>query len=137
MLLCEQSERTTAELSKALAISPAKVKMYPYREGHGVPRAYNFKMPATFDAILRDHGGWDGVLARSKSNALRSLLSEKTRAAKALAAAAEERRASMDVMHAVLKFATDDTTGARSAFTNDLEAVEDDLSISRSLSCSS
>lgn len=53
MLLCNYRERSTTELSKALAISPEKVKSYPYRLGAGVPRAYNFPVPETFDAILR------------------------------------------------------------------------------------
>ena len=133
MLLCERSERTTMELSKALALSPAKVKTYPYREGHGIPRAYNFAMPNVFDAILRDHGGWAAVLARSKANALRSLLLEKTRNAKALAMAAEERRASMAEMLSVLKLATDITTGVRPVFTNEPLAVKNDLTLAAML----
>ena len=52
-------------------------------------------MPATFDLVLRDHGGWAGVLARSKANATRALAAEKTREAKKEAKEAEARRASM------------------------------------------
>lgn len=54
--------------------------------------------------MLRDHGGWAGVLARSKANAARALAAEKTRQANQEVKAAEIRRVSMRAFREGLEF---------------------------------
>ena len=87
-----ERDRFTGDLSKALSIAASKLTVYPHVEVHGVGGGKLFKMPSTFDAVLRDHGGWAGLLARSKSNAKRALAAEKTRIATKKAKEEEERR---------------------------------------------
>jgi hypothetical protein len=90
-LLSGSSQQRTTELCKALAISATKLKAYPHTEG-GMMCGNLYPMPATFDAVLRDHGGWAGVLARAKKNVLQAMAREKTIQAKRLAEVAESRR---------------------------------------------
>jgi hypothetical protein len=54
--------------------------------------------------VLRDHGGWAGVLARSKANAARALAAEKTRQANQEVKAAEIRRVTMRAFREGLEF---------------------------------
>lgn len=82
-----------------------------------------------------DTGGWKGVLARSKSNALRAWAMEKSRKAKAQVEAAEERRASMAMMQELVKACNDpDVLGAlptASFFANRPECLTLDLKIAK------
>lgn len=97
-ILCDRS-MYTGEAAKALAIASKKIMVYPWKEVLGVGGGKLFPMPATFDAVLRDHGGWAGVLARSKANAARALAAEKTRIANKKAKEEEKRHLAITTFH--------------------------------------
>ena len=93
------------QLSKAYAISHAKLQAYPHdkiRACFEFMSGSLFDAAATFDRVLRDHGGWAGVLARSKANAARAIAAEKTRRANKEAKEAKARRDAMEIfVHAL------------------------------------
>ena len=56
-------------------------------------------MPETFDAVLRDHGGWAGVLSRSTSNAKRAIAAEETKKVNKAAKEKEARKQAITGFH--------------------------------------
>jgi len=87
-LLCTDSHGTspirtqpTVVLCKALSLSAAKLKAYEHTLHGAFSGGHRYPMPATFHAVLRDHGGWEGVRTRATKNARRAIAGEKTRQA--------------------------------------------------------
>ena len=82
-------------MSKALALTPSKLKALGLHTEGGLLTGHLFPVPQTWEVVMRDHGGWAGVLSRAKANAARAIAAEKTRKANEEAKAAEARRESV------------------------------------------